>query len=393
MKYKIFFIILAFGVLGVGAYFLVGKNQSVKQAAERDNIADITSNIDTLWSDMHPDSRAKWKDESEYALAVKEFSTSKYSLIVIKEIKPVSTWTNVLSGKSYTDLQAVTSTYTIENGTSHDATSYYQKLGGKWYFFSTLLSPSDRADIKNTATAGPSYKELSKNPDKFTGQKVKYSGSVVQIQEDANGGGYLRMSLSNNILDDIVWVTYSQSTDAVEGDTVTVYGFISGSTTYTSQANYQITVPGITAAVIEKQVKEAPVAVSATAHTQKLGDRVKVGTYNFTIKSVNPCVSQYDDTNKYQDKKHIAVEVSLSNSGSQSIKYNSFDFTLIDFFQDIHTTTPIFCPGNQLMSGNIASGQTVTGYIGFDIDSYADASQLIIEPLTIGSKDKYIINF
>jgi hypothetical protein len=52
------------------------------------------------------------------------------------------------------------------------------------------------------------------------------------------GSGYWSSS-------DVIYVTYHQSTPAVEGDIVSVTGQLTGTKNYTSQANFQITIPRI----------------------------------------------------------------------------------------------------------------------------------------------------
>ena len=94
------------------------------------------------------------------------------------------------------------------------------------------------------------YKKLSKNSDKFYGNRTVVSGKVVQIMEE-DDGGIIRLA-TNGEYDDIVAVIYSGSNDIVEDDYVTVYGYVMKDYSYTSQANYQITIPSIDAKYIEK---------------------------------------------------------------------------------------------------------------------------------------------
>lgn len=113
---------------------------------------------------------------------------------------------------------------------------------------------SDITSLKNQATA-VNFKELDKNPDSFNGKIVKFTGQVVQIQE-ADNYGVIRLAVTKESygwsISDIIYVEYQNHTDAVKDDVVTVYGQLTGSKTYESQAHFQITVPSMTACVVEK---------------------------------------------------------------------------------------------------------------------------------------------
>ncbi len=91
-----------------------------------------------------------------------------------------------------------------------------------------------------------SYKQLEKNPDKYTGQRVKFTGTIFQIQES---GDFTSILLDVGGYDNIS-VLYDGTTNAVEDSEITVYGEILGSYTYESVAGYQITVPQMSAKYI-----------------------------------------------------------------------------------------------------------------------------------------------
>jgi len=88
-----------------------------------------------------------------------------------------------------------------------------------------------------------SFKELEKNPDGHSGERVKYTGEVVQIMENY-GVSSIRMDVGSNF-GDTIYVSYPGTTSAVEGSTITVYGVVDGSYTYTSQAGWEISLPKI----------------------------------------------------------------------------------------------------------------------------------------------------
>jgi len=94
-----------------------------------------------------------------------------------------------------------------------------------------------------------SFNELDKNPDKYAGQRVVYTGRVIQIMEDF-GTTDIRMDV-NDVFGDTIYVTFDGTTSAVEDSMITVYGEVYGSYTYESVAGYQITLPRITAKYID----------------------------------------------------------------------------------------------------------------------------------------------
>lgn len=94
------------------------------------------------------------------------------------------------------------------------------------------------------------YAQMNKNSDKYFGEKLVVTGEVVQIMEDSSGG-FIRMDVNGNYGDTIA-VLYEGTNDVLEGDTITVYGYGSSDYSYTSQANFEITIPCVLAEYIEK---------------------------------------------------------------------------------------------------------------------------------------------
>lgn len=68
---------------------------------------------------------------------------------------------------------------------------------------------------------------------------------------EENDGGLIRLATTDGY-DDVVAVVYSGTNDVVEGDTITVYGYIVEDYSYTSQANFQITIPCVDAKYIDE---------------------------------------------------------------------------------------------------------------------------------------------
>ena len=105
------------------------------------------------------------------------------------------------------------------------------------------------SDFKKNCTA-IDYAQLTKNSDKYFGNRTVVSGTVLQITEK-DDGGIIRLATKDSY-DDVVAVFYSGTNDVVDGDQITVYGYVYKDYTYKSQANMQITIPCIDAKYIEK---------------------------------------------------------------------------------------------------------------------------------------------
>lgn len=87
------------------------------------------------------------------------------------------------------------------------------------------------------------YREFEKKSESLKGNRYKFSGQVVEIQEE-NGTTVLRLAVDEDYLDDIVLVVYKGAMDGIyRDDQVTVCGTAAGDVTYESQAGWSITVP------------------------------------------------------------------------------------------------------------------------------------------------------
>ncbi len=114
----------------------------------------------------------------------------------------------------------------------------------------TLSAAEKRASAKTI-----SFAQLDKNPEKYEGDYVKYTGEILQISEGFFKTS-IRLAVTKNSYgwysaNDVIWVEYFGTTDFVEEDIVTVYGEITGSYSYTSIAGWEITIPSMEADTIE----------------------------------------------------------------------------------------------------------------------------------------------
>lgn len=115
---------------------------------------------------------------------------------------------------------------------------------------SFTLSPEE---IKATYNTGITYNQLSRDPDEYKGQKVKFSGRVLQVIE----GDYstaLRVATKGRY-DNVIHVQYLKGlvkSRILEDDTITIYGTSAGLYTYESTGSGYITIPQISVDYIDQ---------------------------------------------------------------------------------------------------------------------------------------------
>ncbi|MDM5245773.1 Slp family lipoprotein [Lysinibacillus sp. G4S2] len=98
------------------------------------------------------------------------------------------------------------------------------------------------------------YPQLKKNPDRYKGEYVKYTGKILQILEGDNVTN-IRLAVTPTSYgydpNDVIFIEYYGYTDFVDDDIITVYGEIYGSYSYKSQAGFDIALPGLLAKEFE----------------------------------------------------------------------------------------------------------------------------------------------
>lgn len=195
------------------------------------------------------------------------------------------------------------------------------------------------------------YKQLSKDPDSFQGKISTFKGQILQIQQSGNEG-ILRLSVTNEgygiwSLNDVIYVTYHQPTQAVQDDVVTIMGKLTGSQTYTSQANYQITVPSMDVCSVENQ----PTKIASSAPTSEVSSKTTpVVTQPTPAPTQTPSISCYSDSQCGTN----------SPSGSPSCQGNAVYQNYITYTCDKAGTPQSSCSNSttQQLQQTCATGQT-----------------------------------
>lgn len=93
---------------------------------------------------------------------------------------------------------------------------------------------------------GITYDNLARNPDDYNGEKVKFTGKVLQVME-GDTENQIRLAVSSDY-DTVLYCGYSPSivsSRILEDDIITIYGTSVGTISYKSTLGGTITIPGV----------------------------------------------------------------------------------------------------------------------------------------------------
>ncbi len=98
-----------------------------------------------------------------------------------------------------------------------------------------------------------SYTQLARDPDSYIGQKMTFSGKVLQTGDAGSGLRYVRLA-ANSDSNSVLFVTYEEDIvpyNILEDDIITIYGVSLGEYTYEAVLGNSITIPWINADIID----------------------------------------------------------------------------------------------------------------------------------------------
>lgn len=106
------------------------------------------------------------------------------------------------------------------------------------------------------------YKELARNPNKYKGNKVKFTGEVIQVQEGWLNSVTLRVNVTKGeygFWEDTIWVDYTykdgNESKILDDDIINIYGEFKGQKTYTTVLGSSISIPQVEAKYISLNSK------------------------------------------------------------------------------------------------------------------------------------------
>jgi hypothetical protein len=209
------------------------------------------------------------KPQVSFTFETTSITTKENEVIIKGSVEPKDATVKIKDGSKVTELKMIKAgQFEYKADTSYPMTYRFEFVGSKNGFEDakeTVLVERQKTaaelkkeedDFKNSCKT-VKYGEIEKSPDKYVGQKVKFKGKILEIQE-VSGVGIMRIAVTYMGYDiwnfnDAVWVNYTGTTDAVKDDIVTVYGTMLLPKSYTSQAGWEITIPQMDAKYIEKK--------------------------------------------------------------------------------------------------------------------------------------------
>lgn len=116
--------------------------------------------------------------------------------------------------------------------------------------------PEMTADEYKAQCQSYAYDTIARNPGAYEGSYAKFSGYVLQVQQDELWGDlYYTLRIATvGKYDGVVYVSYTTPTDApriLEDDYVTMWGQLTGEKTYETVMGNSITIPSFSAEYIE----------------------------------------------------------------------------------------------------------------------------------------------
>lgn len=99
---------------------------------------------------------------------------------------------------------------------------------------------------KQGYNTGITYNQLARTPDEYEGEKVKFSGKVLQVSEGLFSD-VIRLAV-NGSYDNVLWLTVPSGTTEeriLEDDYITIYGVSEGIHTYTTVMGASVSIPSV----------------------------------------------------------------------------------------------------------------------------------------------------
>ena len=120
------------------------------------------------------------------------------------------------------------------------------------------LTAEEKEAYFKQACKSMTFNELSRNPDNYAGEYVKFTGEVIQVLQE-KAGSTIRYDLRVDITKtrygytDTIYVTYTGPTSEdriLEDDIITIYGVVKGEYTYETIFGSKVTLPLVNAKYI-----------------------------------------------------------------------------------------------------------------------------------------------
>lgn len=104
---------------------------------------------------------------------------------------------------------------------------------------------------------GITFDQIARTPDDYEGKKIEFTGKVLQVMED-DDNTEIRLAVDGDY-DNVILIDVDSDimngSRILEDDLVTISGVSDGTTTYESTSGANITIPAMTAKIINDQGK------------------------------------------------------------------------------------------------------------------------------------------
>ena len=123
----------------------------------------------------------------------------------------------------------------------------------------------------------------------------------------------------------------------------------------------------------------------------KVGDKIKIGDTTLTV---NEVADNVDSGNPYikpaDGKRYLAVNVKVDYSGSSSVYTSLLDFKLKDSDAYKYDSTYLEIKSPQLQGSDVKSGDSLRGWITFEIPNSSKGLKLIYQPGFFSTKQAIV---
>lgn len=225
-------------VLGVVVIILIAYMSKYYQIEEQlSNAGEEYEALEKEYDNIHSENKTLNKTVEELQDEIEELKNGAATqLTAIKNAFEEEKWSDV-----------ITLTDTLHkkyNGSKEDKEA--QELAKQSQAKIDEAKAAEEAKKAKGYETGITYDQLAREPDKYKGEKVKFSGKVIQVMEDSPTIK-IRLAVNDNY-DTVLYGSYYPnivSTRVLEDDHITVFGTSEGTISYQSTLGGTITIPGV----------------------------------------------------------------------------------------------------------------------------------------------------
>lgn len=272
-KFLVFILIstLVFISLGCGSQVDQSQYDSLEQEvnslkSERDSISSERDSLktenDNLLSQVNDLTDSLSETQSELEEAQSEISSLNDKISKMEEetlipqykeeAEPVINAINEIGEVTLDSGEKIASAQELYTGLSEGAKSQVSNYSTLEDATQTLIDLQKQREDEIGYDTGITFDQLSRDPDDYMGDKVKFSGNVLQVSE--SGDSVVVRLATKGKYDNVIMVGIDSDLldhRLLEDDKITIYGISLGITSYTTVMGAKVTLPLISADRVE----------------------------------------------------------------------------------------------------------------------------------------------